>query len=55
MLKTIAILVEKSYDDLERQYPKYRLREAGHEVHVVGPEKDATYSGRSVANRPLQG
>lgn len=33
----IAILVEKIYEDLELQYPKYRLREAGHTVDVIGP------------------
>jgi protease I len=42
----IAILVEKIYEDLELQYPKYRLREAGHEVHVIGPKKDETYTGK---------
>jgi protease I len=46
MAKKIAILVEKIYEDLELQYPKYRLREAGHDVHIVGPEKDATYAGK---------
>ena len=42
----IAILVEKIYEDLELQYPKSRLREAGHEVHVIGPVKDETYTGK---------
>jgi protease I len=35
--KKVAILVEKLYEDLELWYPLYRLREAGAEVHVVGP------------------
>jgi protease I len=42
----IAILVEKIYEDLELQYPKYRLREAGHEVHVIGPKKGEVYVGK---------
>lgn len=42
----VAILVEKIYEDLELQYPKYRLREAGHEVHVIGPKKGETYVGK---------
>ena len=33
----IAILVEKIYEDLELQYPRLRLKEAGHAVDVVGP------------------
>jgi protease I len=46
MPKRIAILVEKIYEDLELQYPKYRLREAGHEVHVIGPKKGDIYVGK---------
>lgn len=42
----IAILLEKIYEDLELQYPKYRLREAGHEVVVVGPTAGETYIGK---------
>jgi protease I len=42
----IAILVEKTYEDLELQYPRLRLREAGHEVHVVGPKAGETYVGK---------
>jgi len=34
----IAILVEKGYEDLELQYPRLRLKEAGHDVEVIGPE-----------------
>ena len=41
----IAILVEKIYEDLELQYPKYRLREAGHTVDVIGPVKGETCAG----------
>jgi protease I len=42
----IAILVEKIYEDLELQYPRLRLREAGHTVDVVGPKAGETYVGK---------
>jgi protease I len=42
----IAILVEKTYEDLELQYPRLRLKEAGHEVHVIGPKAGETYVGK---------
>jgi protease I len=42
----IAILLEKIYEDLELQYPRLRLKEAGHEVHVVGPKAGETYVGK---------
>ena len=35
--KKVAILVETLYEDQELWYPFYRMREAGAEVHVVGP------------------
>jgi protease I len=37
--KKIAILVETLYEDQELWYPFYRMKEAGAEVHVVGPRK----------------
>jgi protease I len=42
----IAILIEKMYEDAELQYPRLRLKEAGHEVHVVGPKANETYVGK---------
>jgi protease I len=42
----VAILVEKIYEDLELQYPRLRLKEAGHTVDVVGPKAGETYSGK---------
>ena len=42
----IAILVEKTYEDLELQYPRLRLKEAGHDVQVVGPKSGETYVGK---------
>ena len=42
----VAILVEKTYEDLELQYPRLRLREAGHAVDVVGPEAGKEFIGK---------
>jgi protease I len=42
----IGILVEKTYEDLELQYPRLRLKEAGHEVHVIGPKAGETFVGK---------
>ena len=42
----IAILVEKTYEDLELQYPRLRLKEAGHVVQVVGPKPNEVYVGK---------
>ena len=42
----IAILVEKVYEDLELQYPRRRLKEAGHTVDVIGPNAGETYVGK---------
>ena len=35
----------KIYEDLELQYPLYRLRGAGHTVDVIGPKQGETYVG----------
>ncbi len=42
----IAILLEKMYEDLELQYPRLRLREAGHTVDVIGPKAGEIYVGK---------
>lgn len=39
--KKVGILVEELYQELEVWYPLLRLKEAGGEVHVIGPEKKA--------------
>ena len=44
--KRVAILVEKMYEDLELWYPYYRLREAGCQVTLVGPEAGQTYPSK---------
>lgn len=42
----VAILVENFYEDMELQYPWYRLKEEGHQVSLVGTEKGVTYKGK---------
>ena len=42
----IAIFVEKMYEDLELQYPKYRLAEAGHSVDIIGPKAHESYPSK---------
>lgn len=42
----IAILVEKIYEDLELQYPRLRLKEAGHIVEIIGPKAGEVYPGK---------
>ncbi len=38
-----AVLVEQQYQEMEVWYPVYRMREAGLEVVLVGPEAGHTY------------
>ena len=44
--KRVAVLVEQQYQELEVWYPVYRLREAGCEVVMVGPEAGKTYASK---------
>jgi deglycase len=44
--KRVAVLVEKFYEDLELWYPVLRLREAGHQVRIVGPKAGETYASK---------
>lgn len=44
--KRIGILIEDQYEDIELWYPLLRLREAGSEVVVIGPEKEKQYTGK---------
>src|SRR5437879_2713986 len=45
-MANIAILVEKIYEDLELQYPRLRLKEAGHSVEIIGPKAGEVYAGK---------
>jgi protease I len=47
IMAKIAILLERGYEDLELQYPRLRLREAGHVVDVIGPVAGETYVGKN--------
>src|SRR5213594_2473365 len=42
----IAILLEQKYEDLELQYPRLRLIEAGHQVEVIAPKLGEKYLGK---------
>ena len=44
--KRVLIFVGQDYEDLELQYPKYRLIEAGAQVVVAGLEPDVVYKGK---------
>jgi protease I len=44
--KSVAVLVEQQYQELEVWYPVYRLREAGAKVVLVGPERGKTYPSK---------
>jgi len=44
--KTVAILVEQQYQELEVWYTFYRLKEAGASVVMVGPEAGKTYPSK---------
>jgi protease I len=44
--KSVAVLVEQQYQELEVWYPVYRLREAGCKVVMVGPEAGKTYASK---------
>ena len=44
--RTIGILVEDQYEDIELWYPLLRLREAGAEVVVIGMETGKQYAGK---------
>jgi deglycase len=44
--KTVAVLVEQQYQELEVWYPYYRLKEAGATVLLVGPEAGKTYPSK---------
>lgn len=42
----ILVFVADEYEDLELQYPKYRLIEGGKEVIIAGEKKDTQYKGK---------
>lgn len=44
--KKAAVLVEQLYQEMEVWYPLYRLREAGVETVLVGPEAGVTYPSK---------
>lgn len=44
--KTVAVLVEQQYQELEVWFPYYRLKETGANVLLVGPEAGKSYPSK---------
>ncbi len=44
--KSVAVLAEDIYEDLELWYPVYRFREEGADVVLVGPEAGKIYASK---------
>ncbi|XP_066272691.1 putative cysteine protease YraA isoform X1 [Branchiostoma lanceolatum] len=44
--KTVGVLVEFNYEDLEVWYPLLRFREEGFMTVAIGPEKDKSYTSK---------
>ena len=44
--KKIALFVENLYQEIEVWYPYYRMKEAGADILVIGPEKGAVYESK---------
>ncbi|MBI2880714.1 MAG: type 1 glutamine amidotransferase [Candidatus Tectomicrobia bacterium] len=44
--KTVAVLAENLYQEMELWYPVYRFREAGAVVHVIGTGTAETYTSK---------
>lgn len=44
--KSVLILMEDGYEDMELMYPKYRLEEAGFRVVIAAPEAGRVYAGK---------
>lgn len=44
--KTVAVLAENMYQEMELWVPVYRLREAGATVKIVGPKADVEYKSK---------
>ena len=45
-MKTVGVLVEQDYQDLEVWYPILRMKEAGHKVLVIGTGSASSYKGK---------
>lgn len=45
--KKVLIFTAELYEDLELQYPKYRLKEEKAEVFIAGGKKDEIYKGKN--------
>jgi protease I len=45
-MKSILILVDELYEDLELWYPRLRLQEDGHKITIAGMQSAHTYMGK---------
>jgi protease I len=45
-MRSIAVLVDDIYEDLELWYPRLRLEEEGWKVRIAGPEAGKRYTGK---------
>ncbi len=43
-MKKVAVLIEDNFNEFELIYPYYRLKEAGYDSVLIGPEKRAYHS-----------
>lgn len=46
-MSKILLFVEEGYEDLELQYPRLRMMEAGFKVVIAGAKKGASYKGKN--------
>lgn len=44
---SVLIFVENFYEDMELQYPKFRMQEAAFSVKIAGPKTGETYKGKN--------
>ncbi len=52
--KRILIFVDDNYEDMELQYPKYRLREAGAQVIIAGLAANVIHHGKYGYPQPAE-
>ena len=42
----VAVLAENLYDERELWYPTIRMKEAGHDVHIIGSGTASEFKGK---------
>ena len=46
-MKKVAALIDTYFEEMELLYPVFRLKEAGHQITLVGPEDNTMYTGKN--------